>query len=279
MVAFQSGAVLPAASLNAAFNAYTINTQTGTTYTFVLSDQGGMVTASNASAQTYTVPPNSSVAFATGTMIEVLNIGSASVTLAPGSGVTVTGGLVIPAGGRAELVKISTNGWYSTVSSVTPGMVLIGTYSPSASSSFSIDNCFSSAYSVYDISCALTAAAGSPIISVRMRAAAADNSAASYDSSLIIDNPTTPASSLATGQTSGALLRVATTLSTARLHVINPAAASPTAMRSHYQAGITSPIQGFYSVGHNVSTAYDGITFIPASSTITGTIRVYGMAQ
>ena len=66
-----------------------INAQTGTTYTFVLTDGGKLVTASNGSAQTYTVPPNSSVAFPTGTTITIIGIGAGEVTLAQGSGVTI----------------------------------------------------------------------------------------------------------------------------------------------------------------------------------------------
>ena len=66
------------------------NAQTGTTYTFVAADAGKMVTSSNGSAQTFTVPPNSSVAFDVGTQIIVQNIGSANCTLAQGSGVTIT---------------------------------------------------------------------------------------------------------------------------------------------------------------------------------------------
>ena len=66
-----------------------INAQTGTTYTFVLADAGKMVTSSNGSAQTLTVPPNSSVAFAVGTQVIIQNIGSANATLAEGSGVTI----------------------------------------------------------------------------------------------------------------------------------------------------------------------------------------------
>ena len=65
------------------------NAQTGTTYTFVAADAGKMVTSSNGSAQTFTVPPNSSVAFDVGTQIIVQNIGSANCTLAQGSGVTI----------------------------------------------------------------------------------------------------------------------------------------------------------------------------------------------
>ena len=67
-----------------------INAQTGTTYTFVAADAGKLVTSSNGSAQTFTVPPNSSVAYDVGTQIIVQNIGSANCTLAQGSGVTIT---------------------------------------------------------------------------------------------------------------------------------------------------------------------------------------------
>ena len=66
-----------------------INAQTGTTYTFVIADAGKLVTSSNGSAQTVTVPPNSSVAFPIGTQIIVQNIGSANATLAQGTGVTI----------------------------------------------------------------------------------------------------------------------------------------------------------------------------------------------
>ena len=66
-----------------------INAQTGTTYTFVAADAGKLVTSSNGSAQTITIPPNSSVAFAIGTQIIVQNLGSANATLAQGSGVTI----------------------------------------------------------------------------------------------------------------------------------------------------------------------------------------------
>lgn len=66
------------------------NAQSGTTYTFVAADAGKMVTSSNGSAQTFTVPPNSSVAYDVGTQIIVQNIGSANCTLAQGSGVTIT---------------------------------------------------------------------------------------------------------------------------------------------------------------------------------------------
>jgi hypothetical protein len=48
-----------------------INANTATTYTFVLSDNGKLVTSNNASAQTLSIPTNASVAFPIGTQINV----------------------------------------------------------------------------------------------------------------------------------------------------------------------------------------------------------------
>lgn len=112
MVAFTSGAVLTAAALNTAFNGFTVNTQTGTTYTLVLSDQGGLVTLSNASAVTVTVPTNASVAFATGTVINLLNLGAGSVTVSAAGGVTINGSATtLTQNGQVTLVKLGTNTW------------------------------------------------------------------------------------------------------------------------------------------------------------------------
>jgi hypothetical protein len=49
------------------------NSQSGTTYTFVLSDSGKMIKASNASAQTYSIPTNASVGSQTRTSLERRN--------------------------------------------------------------------------------------------------------------------------------------------------------------------------------------------------------------
>lgn len=66
-----------------------INTQTGTTYTLVLSDAGKLVTLSNASAITLTIPLNSSVAYPTGTIIDIAQLGAGQVTVSPTGGVTL----------------------------------------------------------------------------------------------------------------------------------------------------------------------------------------------
>jgi hypothetical protein len=67
----------------------TYNAQTGTSYTLVLADASKIITMTNASANTLTVPPNSSVAFAVGTQVTVAQTGAGTTTIAAGSGVTI----------------------------------------------------------------------------------------------------------------------------------------------------------------------------------------------
>jgi len=66
-----------------------VNAQTGTTYTPVLTDAAKMVTLSNASAITVTLPPNSSVAYAAGSKIDFIQKGAGQVSFAQGAGVTI----------------------------------------------------------------------------------------------------------------------------------------------------------------------------------------------
>lgn len=64
------------------------NAQTGTTYTLVAADLGKLVTLSNASAITLTIPPS---VFAVGNQIHIQQLGAGQVTIAGGSGITFTG--------------------------------------------------------------------------------------------------------------------------------------------------------------------------------------------
>jgi hypothetical protein len=99
----------------------TLNAQTGTTYTFVLADNGKLVTASNASAQTYSIPTNASVAFPVGTQINLIQIGAGQVTVSattPGT-TTVLSNAAIAAGPKCRnqyaaltAIKVATDAWY-----------------------------------------------------------------------------------------------------------------------------------------------------------------------
>ena len=84
-------------------------------YTLVLSDAGKLVEMGKATAQTLTIPLNSSVAFPTGTKIDVIQTGAGETTIAGASGVTVNSEgskLKINAQWQAvTLIKRATDTW------------------------------------------------------------------------------------------------------------------------------------------------------------------------
>ena len=92
----------------------TLNAQTAS-YTLVLADAGKIVTVDVASANTLTVPPNSSVAFPVGSNLTVVQIGAGATTLTAGVGVTVNSfqSQVVLSGqwAAATLVKVGTDSW------------------------------------------------------------------------------------------------------------------------------------------------------------------------
>lgn len=101
--------------INLAFDAETAS------YTAVLANNGQVVTMNNASANTFSIPTNASVAFPTGTQINVLQIGAGQTTIqAVTSGTTTiqsTGASAAAPKLRARYsmatcIKASTDLWY-----------------------------------------------------------------------------------------------------------------------------------------------------------------------
>jgi hypothetical protein len=117
---FVSGDVLTAADMNF-LPAYTLNAQTGTTYTAVANDQySRLVTQSNASASTFRIPTNATTAFPIGTVLNIINIGVGICTInAVTSGTTtiLSAGAVAAAPTLAQYkaascIKTGTDTWY-----------------------------------------------------------------------------------------------------------------------------------------------------------------------
>ncbi len=65
------------------------NVQTGTTYTFALTDDGKLVTGANGGGITWTVPKNATIAFPVDAEIDLAQLGDGQITLQPEDG-TVT---------------------------------------------------------------------------------------------------------------------------------------------------------------------------------------------
>jgi hypothetical protein len=90
------------------------NTQTAS-YTLVITDGGGLVEMNVATANTLTVPPNSSVAFPIGTSTDVVQYGAGQTTITAGAGVTIrSSGSKLKLTGQysgATLYKRATDEW------------------------------------------------------------------------------------------------------------------------------------------------------------------------
>ena len=117
-------ATLPDADETLGFLGAPQNSQTGSTYTLVITDAGDHIYFNGGSTATLTVPTNASVAFALGTAILVVNDNSGALTIS-GAGVTfqlangATGNRTVATKGIATLLKVATNTWYVSGAGVT----------------------------------------------------------------------------------------------------------------------------------------------------------------
>jgi len=101
------------------FTAFTINSQSGATYTFALTDPGKLVRQTAAGTHTYTIDPVSTTAYPVGSVILLRNaVGAGALTLALGSGVglyingaTSSAAGTVTAGAVVELIHEASNSW------------------------------------------------------------------------------------------------------------------------------------------------------------------------
>jgi len=117
--AFVDGDVLSAADVNStnegvndlAFGQF--NAQTGTTYTLVLTDVAKVISLTNASPITLTVPTNASVAFPIGTQILLYQGGAGQVTISSSATIRSQGSKLklFAQYAVAGLLKVDTDEW------------------------------------------------------------------------------------------------------------------------------------------------------------------------
>lgn len=84
-----TGATGPTGPTGSPYAFTTITANTATLYTFALTDRTSLVTTSNAGTQTLMIPANSSVAFGTGDVLNVVRAGTGPAVFNQASGVVI----------------------------------------------------------------------------------------------------------------------------------------------------------------------------------------------
>lgn len=144
---FTAGQTLTAAQMNTLqssdFN-YSINEQSGTSYTLVADDFGKMIKFTNPGSITLTIPPNSSVQFDVGDEILILLDSIGTLSVAGGSGVTVNseGGVTTLTSrySLARIIKLGSDSWILTgilMNTIPDGTIVDADISPTAAISLS----------------------------------------------------------------------------------------------------------------------------------------------
>jgi hypothetical protein len=120
MATFSVGQVLTAAQMNSIANV-TVRAVTSTSDTLVVTDADNkLITYSNTGTTTITIPPFNTVAITTGSVINLIKIGSTgTVSIVQGSGVTIastgttsTNPTITKTFGAVSCIKVSTDSWY-----------------------------------------------------------------------------------------------------------------------------------------------------------------------
>lgn len=140
--------------------------------------------------------------------------------------------------------------------------------------SISLNGVFTSTYENYILALYLTCSSTGNL-NIRMRAAGTDNTSANYQSMQLYAAGSVGNAAL-TGQTAMTVGFSANELVTGNIDLFRPALAEYTTF-TDVMARNVGPVLSVWTGGHNVATAYDGMTLIAAAGGITGKIRVYGL--
>ena len=192
--------------------------------------------------------------------------------------------LAIGSTGQVLTVAAGVPSWATPTAA---GLTLITTQALSGVTAQSVNNCFNSTYQNYVILFSAYCATSADNPTFKLRASGTDSSA-TYYSAFTSANWTN--GSAATGYTNngtswdsrplGTLDTSSTSLSGTTMTIYSPFAATNTAFTGSYLDARVGSNNGAGSAGgvHNSATSYDGFT-ITNSTAMTGTVRVYGLAN
>lgn len=155
-----------------------------------------------------------------------------------------------------------------------------GKVSFTASSSVSLNGCFTSNFDNYRVTLEVPTVSATLTITGVLRASGTNDTAANYDLEVLQGTSATAAAAAAAAQASWGLNGGVTgTIHDITLELKRPALALPTygtEIAMVTQNPQTAPGVAIRAISHRSSTAYDGITFTFTGGTGTGVARVFG---
>ena len=271
-----------------------INAQTAS-YTGVLTDAGKTVTMTVATSNTFTVPLNATVAYPTGTQINILNLGAGACTVTATGGVTISGTIsALATNDSATIIKTGTNTW-SYLAAPAPGLSLVtptsvagsgvtlsgGQVTFTAATTMSVNGCFTATYDNYQFVMTQSASSATNSIYMRLRVAGVDNSSSQYAYGFWDVSGSGSSGAVASNATTqfGLSLSSATNVQTSIFATVtSPFIAQRTNVHQLSYGYDSANYVGRSGVGGvTVTTSYDGFTLFPSAGTFTGTLRVYGL--
>jgi hypothetical protein len=162
---------------------------------------------------------------------------------------------------------------------INSGLVYLGESTFSASSAVNLDSVFSATYQNYKIEMFITNSS-QVVLNYRYRVGGASNSTANYGNQSLIADNTSVTAARTTGQTLGDVGNMTlSSLSFFDITLYNPFTAANKGLVATNGAFIGEAWIRMQNSNFKAATSFDGISFIPASGTITGTVRVYGYRQ
>jgi hypothetical protein len=149
-----------------------------------------------------------------------------------------------------------------------------------AVTSLSLNGVFTSSFDNYLIITKTDVASGNVYLSYRLRVSGSDASASNYAYQSLFASSTTISAGRGTSATSADVHYMSDSLTDGfHLHVYGPFLTQPTAWRSVAVSSASNAAFNDLSGTHSLSTSYDGFTFIPASSNVTGNVVVLGYEE
>lgn len=157
---------------------------------------------------------------------------------------------------------------------------LITSQSFSASSSVNVNNVFSSTYENYQIFCSWNGSATHQAY-LRWRVSGSDDTNTKYNLGAWVGNNTYLNEDMTNAHTLG-FYDSGWPGSHTRLEVYSPQLTAPTKITVQHsggRSGVTVTAGHVGQGGHVNSTSFTGFTIYPSTGTITGTVRIYGLAN